>query len=82
MAVKVLKDDALDANLEKEGYVVIPFLNTEEVQYLNELYTQKITEPQQGMYATAHSSNPEFKKMMSQGILDKFTRAIDEVFFE
>lgn len=82
MAVKVLQDDTLDATLDKEGYVVIPFLNEQEVQYLNDIYTAGVTEPQQGMYATAHSSSPEFKKRMSDEILGKFMRAIDEMFFE
>lgn len=35
---KVLKDDSLNEQFEKDGYVVIPFLKPEEVAELRQLY--------------------------------------------
>jgi hypothetical protein len=32
--IPVLKDSELEAQLDKEGYVVLPFLNESEVAYL------------------------------------------------
>jgi hypothetical protein len=35
---KVLKDNLLNEQFEKDGYVIIPFLNQDEVAELKKLY--------------------------------------------
>lgn len=80
--LKILKNEALDASLEKEGYVVLPFLNEIEVQSLVNLYYQYHTEKKEGFYATAHSTDSDFKMHLNAEILKQFSRGIEEYFFE
>lgn len=82
MAVKVLQDNVQDETLEKEGYIVVPFLSAEDTAYLQQLYLTEVNAPAEGMYATAHSHSAKFKKKMSAAILEKFLPAIDQIFFE
>jgi hypothetical protein len=68
--------------LAKEGYVVLPFLNNEEVAFLTDLYYQHHTEKKEGFYATAHSADKSFKMQLNVEILNQLERAIKEYFFE
>ena len=72
----VLKDSELEAQLDKEGYVVLPFLNESEVAYLIDLYNKHHTETKEGLYATAHSSDRDFKMNLNFEILKQFDYAI------
>lgn len=82
MSISVLQNTEQDAFLEREGYVVVPFLNKAEVSILKETYLQNHPETKEGLYATAHSSSFEFKKKISDKILFEFQRALGETFFE
>ncbi len=82
MAIKILKNDADDAFLEKEGYIVVPFLDAEAVSRLLQLYYDNHKETKEGLYATAHSSDYDFKKGLSDAILKEFNPPIADIFFE
>ncbi len=82
MPIRVLQNLQNDNFLEKEGYIVVPFLNEDEVASLKNTYFREHTESKEGLYATAHSHSFEFKKKLSDAILEKFERAIGKTFFE
>lgn len=79
--IPVLKDVALEKQLTKEGFVILPFLSKDEVKYLTDLYSQHHSTPKQGLYATAHSSDKAFKLKLNAEILKQFERAIQLYFF-
>ena len=54
VAQKILQDDQLDSLLLQQGFVVIPFLNSDEVNSLVNFYYGHHSKSQDGMYATAH----------------------------
>ena len=82
MSIRILQNIADDKFLDEEGYIVLPFLNAEEVKTLLDFYLESHPDNKEGLYATAHSSSYEFKKKMSDEILNRFGRALSEVFFE
>ena len=82
MAIKILQDNVLDETLERDGYVVIPFLNPEEIKALLDKYNQNAPAITEGMYATAHSDNYDYKTAMNDEILRQFNRSIEKTFFE
>ncbi len=79
---RMLIDTNLDNQLDKDGYVVIPFLNSTEVKRLTELYLQYNPDVKEGLYATSNAEGFEQKQMFSDEIKKQFKRAIDETFFE
>ena len=82
MAIQILKDKQQDKFLDDEGYVVVPFLNAGEVKILADTFYANHPESKEGLYATAHSDSREFKQKLNDEILNQFTRAIGELFFE
>jgi len=76
---KILTDLSLDKTLLEKGYVVVPFLNREEIEALKEFYYRHHSPSQDGMYATAHVSDIEFRMKMNYFIKEKFARAVSEV---
>jgi Phytanoyl-CoA dioxygenase (PhyH) len=76
----ILKDSDLDTQLRQQGYVVVPFLDTEEVTLLTEFYYQHHAKQQDGMYATAHVPDIDFRMRMNNLIKTVFARAIEQYF--
>src|ERR1043165_4564815 len=76
----VLRDAALDEKLLKEGYVVVPFLNTDEVTDLVNYFYQNNPQPIEGMFATAHVPDVDFRIRMNEHIRQVFARAIESFF--
>jgi hypothetical protein len=79
--IPVLKDSELEAQLAKEGFVVLPFLNETEVAYLVDLYNTHHTETKEGLYATAHSSDRDFKMKLNVEILKQFDTSYSNTIF-
>lgn len=80
MVQKILIKEDLDKVLLEKGFVVITFLNSEEVKELKEFYYAHHSSEQDGMYATAHVSDIPFRIKMNDFIKEKFKRAIEETF--
>jgi hypothetical protein len=77
---QILKDEELDKRLLKEGYVVIPFLNKTEVLALVDFYNQNHPQQLEGMYATAHVTDIDFRVKMNAFIKTVFENAIERTF--
>jgi hypothetical protein len=76
----ILSDEQLDKKLLEEGYVVIPFLNEDEVSALVNFYYVHHAKEQDGMYATAHVPDVDFRMKMNDYIKEVFVRAIAQTF--
>jgi len=80
MAQQILFDNRLDTALLKEGYVVVPFLKTEEVKSLTDFFNQHHPQGINGFYATAHAPDIAFRKLMNDAIKKIFSTAIEQYF--
>lgn len=76
----ILRDKELNHNLFEEGYVTLPFLNSDEVEELKAVFWKfhNPEEVDQGLYVSAHYKTNESIHAMSDEIRAVFKRAIDE----
>jgi hypothetical protein len=72
------KDSALNAEIEKKGFVVLPFLNNEELTALQSAFSNIPAEEITQFYASAHHPDVEFRKKMSELIKQNLHRALNE----
>lgn len=79
-ATPILSNPELDRQLSEKGYVVIPFLNHDEVNALVNFFYESHPKQQDGMYATAHVADITFRVKMNDFIKEKFARAIESTF--
>jgi hypothetical protein len=76
-----LKDSDLEKFLIKNGYVIIPsFLNSDEINFLVNLYERNISDKFEGIYATAHEKNLELRKLIFDEIDAAFDQPIKSTF--
>lgn len=76
----ILANEQLDKELLELGYVVVPFLNADEVKQLVNFYYENHPKQNEGMYATAHVPNVDFRMKMNEFIETVFARAIQQAF--
>lgn len=77
---KILIDHRLDEKLLQQGYVVVPFLTKEVVDELKSFYYQHHPTQLEGMYATAHHLDIDFRIQMNDFIKSKFEYSIEKHF--
>ncbi len=77
---RILKSRDYDKVLEENGYVVIPFLNSEEISELKDFFYKNHSSLPKGLYASAHVQNTAFRKKMNDFIYQVFQRANAENF--
>lgn len=80
MVINFLKDTTLNETFAREGYVIVPFLNEEEINALTKLYYETHHLNHQGLYASAHSADFDFKKRLNDAILEKMQRNLTFLF--
>lgn len=76
----ILSNAELDRQLSEKGYVIVPFLHSEEVAALAGFFYESHPNKQDGMYATAHVADISFRIKMNDFIKEKFARAIGQTF--
>jgi len=77
---QMLKDEKLNTQLRERGYVTVPFLNKEEVDYLIKVFYDNHKSDINHFYATAHVEDLDFRERMNQEIRKIYNRAIGEYF--
>ena len=76
----MLKNKQQDEILDKEGYVVIPFLSAGEITELKHFFYAAHHSVPEGMYATSHSADFGFRQKMNEKIKAVCERAMLNVF--
>jgi hypothetical protein len=79
---KILKDDVLDKELYKNGFVVGSFLNQNETKQLVNFFYKNHPARIDGFYASAHAQDIPFRNKMNDEIKAVFTSAIKKYFHE
>lgn len=77
---KIFSEDVYNTTLQKQGYVIIPFLNTEEVKSLTDFFYTHHPQLPDGMYASSHASDFSFRQKMNEEIKRVCNRAVDITF--
>jgi hypothetical protein len=72
------KISELNTEMEKKGFVVLSFLNNEELTALQTAFKKIPTEEINQFYATAHHPDSKFRKKMSDLIMQNLHRALNE----
>lgn len=81
MAKRIFKNDSHQALFDKQGFIVLPFINHEEVQTLNNFFDELHPNiAQSGFFSGSYSSDSNYKKRASEKIVEVFNRAYQELF--
>lgn len=77
---QILKDPALNEKLVTDGFIVLPMLTQEEVEFFRQLYKKwHPTDPDE-FYKSYFNSNPEYKEEVERYIMEYFTPKLKEYF--
>lgn len=72
------KDINLDATVKKNGFVVVPFLKSDELNALLRTFNTIPTNEINSFYATSHQTDVSFRKKMSELIKKNLSRSLNE----
>ena len=71
---KVLRDTALQNLFERDGFVIVPFLEKEHVAQLLSFYDSLEHEKTFGFHCTIHSQRVDYRRKVSDGINQLFNK--------
>ena len=75
----IFRNRELNARLFEEGFITLPFLNSDEIESLKEIFWKYHSQDEvEGLYVSAHYKDDEQIQFMSDEIQRVFKRAIDE----
>lgn len=75
---KYFKNSLLDEKLKEDGFVIVPFLNEDELNMLLNTFKTIPKSDIRSFYATSHQTDIDFRKKMSELIKDKISRSLNE----
>lgn len=79
---RVFKDIELQKQLNDNGFVVLDFLNTTELQYLINFYHNKHPESVHGFYTSTFAKDTDYRKEVDTAIQSQMKRNLDNYFFD
>ena len=71
---RILKDPVLADRIEKDGYIILPFLNLDEIEHFKKLYKDYHEEDPEFFYKSYFSSDNEYKRKIEQEITNIFDK--------
>ncbi len=81
MSVRIFKNTEHQTLFDKQGFIVLPFLNTEEVRELNKIFDQLHSDLESsGFFSGSYSSDFNYKKKASDEIVRNFSRSYETLF--
>ena len=78
---RIIKDNELAAEMEEKGYLVLPFLNEDEVKQFDNLYHHYHKEDPEFFYKSYFSSDVDYKKKVEELIIEIFERKLGHLFY-
>lgn len=76
----LFKSEIENLKLAEEGYTVVPFLNQKEIESLKSFFFQHHPKLPEGMYASSHALDFNFRKKMNVAIQSFCARAMNDTF--
>jgi phytanoyl-CoA dioxygenase PhyH len=81
MAIRIFKDEQMQALFDKQGFVVVRFIDEPEVKQLNDLFDQLHPSlPQEGFVSGSYSADIEYKKKASDTIVAILSKHYERLF--
>lgn len=81
MSKRIFKDDAMQARFEKQGFLVVPFIDADEIAYLDKLFDELHPMlPNQGFVSGSYSPDIDYKKKASNEIVKVFSKHYERLF--
>ncbi|MCW5906344.1 MAG: phytanoyl-CoA dioxygenase family protein [Chitinophagales bacterium] len=77
---QIFANEHFNAALQANGYAVVPFLSADEIKLLTDFFYSHHSTLPEGMYASSHSPDFDFRKRMNEEIKRICQRAIKETF--
>ncbi|MBI3519102.1 MAG: phytanoyl-CoA dioxygenase family protein [Bacteroidetes bacterium] len=77
---RVFKDETLQTSLNTNGFVIVDFLNNEEINTLLDLYQSKHPNGVTGFYTSTFATDKEYRKEVDQLIQSQMLRGINHYF--
>jgi hypothetical protein len=83
MAKRIFKDDAQQALFDKQGFLIVPFIDEQEVKYLNDLFDSLHPNlPKEGFVSGSYSQDFGYKKKASDEIVKAFAKHYERLFVD
>ncbi|MCB9256495.1 MAG: phytanoyl-CoA dioxygenase family protein [Chitinophagales bacterium] len=83
MSKRIFKDIAHQELFDKQGFIVLTFLEKEEIDELNSFFDQEHPElGENGFFSGSYSSDYSYKKKASDKIVSIFSRAYEKYFID
>lgn len=83
MAQRIFKDDAMQARFDKQGFLVVPFIDESEVKELNDLFDSLHPDlPKEGFVSGSYSQDFAYKKKASDEIVKIFSKHYERLFVD
>lgn len=79
---RVFKDEALQAGLNNEGYVIVDFLNNAELDNLLHTFEKKHSSGIKGFYTSTFATDIEYRKEVDSIIQENMRRGLEHYFFD
>jgi hypothetical protein len=76
--LKVFKDDEIQSQFERDGYVILPFYNREEIDRLTQLYHELHPTNEHGFFPSTFSSNKNYRLTANAKIRDACQRSAEK----
>lgn len=81
MSKRIFIADEHQAKFDKQGFIVLPFLDDEDVTYLNKIFDELHPEiNSSGFFSGSYSNDISYKKKASQLIVEVFSKAYEKYF--
>jgi hypothetical protein len=83
MGLRIFKDDAHQKLFDKQGFLVLPFLTSEEVKELDAFFDELHPNVgENGFFSGSYSNDFKYKKKASDKIVEVFSRAYEATFVD
>jgi len=83
MAKRIFKNEEHQLLFDKQGFIVLPFIDAAEVKALDALFDELHPDLQQGgFFSGSYSSDLAYKKKASAAIVQQFSRAYEALFVD
>jgi hypothetical protein len=83
MSKRIFKDAEKQACFEKQGFLIVPFIDGTEIEYLNDFFDSLHRDlPKEGFISGSYSQDFDYKKRASDEIVKVFSKHYERLFVD
>ncbi len=76
----IFQNNSYNTLLQQQGYAIVPFLQKDEIKQLTDFFYTHHPQLPEGMYASSHAGDFDFRKIMNEAIKQTCSRAMKTTF--